>query len=104
MKHLTEAEFDSFVAENPNVAIDFYADWCGPCRMIAPIWEKLEGEYSEKVKLVKVNVDENPGLARKFQVSSIPALKFLKEGKVVDDVLGALPEPALRQKLDAQYA
>ena len=104
MKHLTEAEFDEFIAANPNTAIDFYADWCGPCRMIAPVWEKLSGEYAEKAQLVKVNVDENPGLARRFNVSSIPALKFLKDGEVAEEVLGALPEPALRQKLDQTYA
>jgi thioredoxin 1 len=83
------------------VVVDFWAPWCGPCRMLAPVTEKLAEEYSGRVKFCKFNVDENPEMARKYQVMSIPLLLFFKDGKQVDSVLGAVPEGEIRPKVEA---
>ena len=82
--------------------IDFYADWCGPCKMMAPVVEKLAEKYEGKVKVGKVNSDDEPELAQMFQVMSIPNFVIIKDGKVVDRVIGAVPQQALEEKLDAQ--
>ena len=81
------------------VLVDFWAEWCGPCKMVAPTLEKLAGEYAGQVKIAKVNVDENPGLAGGFRIMSIPTLMFVKEGKIVGQSAGAAPEPALRDAI-----
>ena len=88
-----------YKGEKPAV-IDFYATWCGPCRMVAPIVEELAGEYAGKVKIGKINVDENPNTAKQYNVMSIPTILFIKGGKVVDQVIGALPKASLQQKLN----
>lgn len=82
------------------VLVDFWAAWCGPCRMVAPILEKLAGEYAGKVKIAKVDVDANPGLSQVFRIMSIPTLMFVKEGKIVGMNAGAAPEGALRNALE----
>lgn len=82
------------------VMIDFYADWCGPCKRLGPTVEKLADEYDGKVKIGKVNVDENPDLASQYGVMSIPNLVFLRDGKPVDQVVGLVPASTLKQKLD----
>ena len=84
------------------VLIDFWAVWCGPCRMIAPIVEELAGEYEGKVKIGKVDVDNNQGIAGKFGIRSIPTLLIFKGGKVVDQIVGAVPKGAIVDKLNAQ--
>ncbi len=99
----TKDSFEKEVLESKEpVLIDFYADWCGPCKMMAPVVEKLAEKYEGKVKVGKVNSDDEPELAQKFQVMSIPNFVIIKGGKVVDRVIGAVPQKALEEKLDAQ--
>ncbi|HEX3053033.1 MAG TPA: thioredoxin [Aggregatilineaceae bacterium] len=83
------------------VLVDLWAAWCGPCRMIAPIVEKLAGEYAGRMKFAKLNVDENPLTANQLQIRGIPTLLVYRGGKLVDKIVGAAPEPMLRQKIDA---
>jgi thioredoxin 1 len=83
------------------VMVDFWAPWCGPCRMIAPITEKLAEEYEGRLKFCKLNVDENPQTASKYRVMSIPQILFFKDGEVVDESTGAVPESALRSKVES---
>ncbi len=83
------------------VMVDFWAPWCGPCRMIAPITEKLAEDYEDRLKLCKLNVDENPQTASKYQVVSIPQILFFKNGEIVDESTGAVPESVLRSKAES---
>ena len=99
----TKDSFEKEVLESKEpVLIDFYADWCGPCKMMAPVVEKLAEKYEGKVKVGKVNSDDEPELAQMFQVMSIPNFVIIKDGKVVDRVVGAVPQQALEEKLNAQ--
>ena len=82
------------------VMMDFYADWCGPCRMMGPVVEKLAEKYDGKVKIGKVNSDEEPALSERFQVMSIPDIIFIKNGTVVDQSIGAVPQKVLEDKQD----
>ena len=95
-----KATFDTEAAHGV-VMVDFFAERCGPCKIIAPFVEQLAEEYAGKAKIIKVNVDENPDTAAEFEVISIPTLFFLKDGKVVDQVVGALPKIAMAERLDA---
>ena len=93
--------FDEEVMKsNIPVMIDFYAEWCGPCRMMSPVVEQLAEEYEGKVKIGKVNVDEEDELAMKFGIQSIPSFVFIKDGEVVESVTGALPRAALNDYLE----
>jgi thioredoxin 1 len=99
---ITDQNFDGEVLKsNIPVVVDFWAPWCGPCQMIAPLTEKLSKEYEGKIKFGKLNVDENRKMAQKYQVMSIPLLLFFKDGQKVDESLGAVPERVLRPKVEA---
>ncbi len=86
------------------VLVDFWAEWCGPCKMIAPAVHDLALEYDGKLKMAKLDVDSAPNIAMKYRVSSIPALIFFKDGQPVDQVIGAVPKGALKKKIDAVLA
>ncbi len=95
--HLTEQNFDeALVATQGLVMIDFWAKWCGPCRAIAPVLEELAEASEGRVTLMKVNVDENPGLAARYGIRSIPTILFVKDGAVIDRVVGAAPKTVLQ--------
>jgi thioredoxin 1 len=97
---VTEASFEQQVVRSSEpVLIDFWAPWCGPCRMVGPIVERLAGEMAGRLKVAKVNVDENPNLQAKFGIQGIPTMMIFKDGQVVDRWTGALPEPGIRQHL-----
>lgn len=100
---LTAANFEATVASGVAV-VDFWAPWCGPCRMVAPIIEELAQEYDGKAKVCKVNTDEEQDLAVKFGIRSIPTILFLKDGKVVDQMVGAAAKQTFKQKIDALLA
>lgn len=98
----TDANFaDEVEKSDVPVLIDFWAVWCGPCRMIAPIVEELAGEYQGKAKIGKVDVDNNPMIAGKFGIRSIPTLLIFKGGQVVDQIVGAVPKGTIVDKLNA---
>jgi thioredoxin 1 len=95
--HVTDAAFEKTILQsNVPVIVDFWAPWCGPCRMVAPVLDKLAQEYASKLLVAKVNTDENPEWAGKFGVQGIPTMLFVANGKVVHRQVGALPEPFLR--------
>ena len=100
--HLNEQNFDEALTANQGLMmVDFWAEWCGPCRAIAPVLEDLAHESAGAVTLAKVNVDENPGLAARYGIRSIPTILLVKQGKVADQVIGAVPKSQLKKKLDA---
>lgn len=100
--HFTDENFQQEVIESDiPVLVDFYADWCGPCKMIAPIIEELAKEYEGKVKIGKINVDEEVKTTEKYRVMSIPTLILFKNGVPVDTVIGAVPKKTLQDKLEA---
>ncbi len=99
----TTSNFEEVVinADKP-VLVDFWAEWCGPCRMIGPIVEELSGEYAEKAVIGKLNVDENPEIAERYGIRSIPTLLVFKGGQPVDKIVGAVPKTNISSKIDAQ--
>lgn len=99
---ITDSNFSELV-ENSGlpVMLDFWAPWCGPCRMVGPIVDELASEYSGKAVVGKVNVDDNPDISAKFGIRNIPTVLFLKSGQIVDKSVGAVPKNVLSEKLDA---
>lgn len=101
LEHLSKTNFEREVYQSDvPVLVDFYADWCGPCRMLAPALERLAGEFAGRAKIVKVDVDAEPELANQFQVSSIPTLAFFANGELLNKTAGLVPEGNLRQALN----
>ena len=101
--HLTEQNFDeTLIATQGLVMVDFWAAWCGPCRAIAPVLEELAEASEGRVTLMKVNVDESPGLAARYEIRSIPTILFVKEGTVVERVVGAVPRAVLQDIVNAR--
>lgn len=101
---VTDADFEAQVEKHAGLTVvDFWATWCGPCRMIAPILDQLATEYDGKVRVAKLDVDSNQKTTMRFNVRSIPAMLFFKDGKLVDQVIGAVPKAALAAKF-AQHA
>ncbi|HCZ11393.1 MAG: thioredoxin [Nitrospirae bacterium GWC2_46_6] len=99
---LTSATWDSEVLKSGVVVmVDFWAVWCGPCRMIAPTVEELAKEYAGKIKVGKLNTDENSDIASRYKIMGIPTIMFFKDGEKVDQIVGAVPKPQLKAKIDA---
>lgn len=100
IKHLTTAEFDAAVEAAPLAMVDFWASWCGPCKMLSPVVEAIGAQYEGKVLVGKVNVDEEPNLAARFGVMSIPTVVFLKNGREFDRKVGVMPPDSFTSVLD----
>lgn len=96
---LSDAEFEDFVKKYDRIVVDCWADWCQPCRMIAPIIEELAREYKGKVVFGKLNVDENRGTVMKYKIMSIPTFLIFKDGALIDRIVGALPKPLLEARI-----
>ena len=99
---LTDSNFANEISKYPIMLVDFWAPWCGPCRMVSPIIEQLSREYSGKVAFGKVNIDENQRIATSFGIQSIPTLMIFRNGKAVDVMVGALPKAQIEMKLKQQ--
>ena len=100
VREITDQDFEDLVNAGQPVFVDFWAPWCGPCRIIGPIVEELAPSYEGKAVITKMNVDENQTVPQKFGVTSIPTLMIFKNGKLVDRAIGAMPKPALQSFID----
>lgn len=97
--HVTDADFDKVVKEHPYVVVDFWAEWCGPCKAIEPTIADLAVKYDGKVTFAKLNSDENPRKVQEYMVMGIPTILFFRNGSLVDQVVGAMPKPALEARV-----
>ena len=104
-RSVTDSSFEQDVLNSEKtILVDFWAEWCGPCRAVGPILDQIAAEHADKIEIVKLNVDENPQTAAKYQITSIPAMKVYQGGEVVKTVIGAKPKPALEADLAAYLA
>jgi thioredoxin 1 len=99
-KVATNTNFEQLITSDKLVVVDFWATWCGPCRMLSPILDEVAEEMADKIEVVKVNVDDADEIAAQFRIMSIPTLLFFKDGKVVDKTVGAMPKPTLIEKIN----
>ncbi|OFX75159.1 MAG: thioredoxin [Bacteroidetes bacterium GWE2_29_8] len=99
-KEFSDNNFNEVIKDNKYVIVDFWAEWCGPCRMIAPIVEEFAVEYEGRIEVGKVDVDNNPGITAQYGVRNIPTMLFFKDGNVVDKQVGAVSKNALKDKFD----
>jgi len=101
-KTVTDATFAADVLQSDKpVLVDFWAEWCGPCKMVAPVLEEIAGAHADKITIAKLNIDENPGAARDYQIMSIPTMAVFHGGKIVKSIVGAKPKAAILKDLEA---
>lgn len=100
MKEVMDSNFNEEISVSDVVVVDFWAPWCGPCKMLGPIIEELSNEYNDKVKFLKLNVDNNPVVSQQYRVSSIPTVMVFKGGSTVDTMVGFRPKAALKELID----
>jgi len=103
VEHVDEIHFQQFITTHPYVVIDFWAEWCGPCRRIEPVMEELSREFAGKVAFGKCNTDDNRQLAMKFNIDAIPAMMLFSQGQLVDRIIGAYPKDAIREKIVRKF-
>jgi thioredoxin 1 len=100
-KDVTDATFAAEVLQSDKpVLVDFWADWCGPCKMVAPVLDEIAGDHKDKITIVKVNTDENPGVARDYQIMSLPTMAVFQNGQIVKQIIGAKPKAAILRDLE----